>query len=62
MQDGDQITIDAKTRTIQVHISDEEMAKRKAAWVPKPVKYTKGALARYAKTVKSASEGAVTDE
>ncbi|KAL1928587.1 hypothetical protein VTP01DRAFT_2943 [Rhizomucor pusillus] len=62
VQDGDQITIDAKTRTIQVHISDEEMGKRRAAWVPKPVKYTKGALARYAKTVKSASEGAVTDE
>ncbi|KAG2216767.1 hypothetical protein INT45_005881 [Circinella minor] len=62
VHDGDKITIDANTRGITVHVSDEELAKRKESWKPKPPKYTKGALARYAMTVKSASEGAVTDE
>ncbi|KAI8147080.1 dihydroxy-acid dehydratase [Fennellomyces sp. T-0311] len=62
VQDGDKITIDATTRDIKVHVSDEELLKRKASWKPKPPKYTKGTLARYAMTVKSASEGAVTDE
>ena len=62
VHNGDKITIDANTRGITVHVSDEELAKRKESWKPKPPKYTKGALARYAMTVKSASEGAVTDE
>lgn len=62
VQDGDEITIDATTRDIKVNVSDEELAQRKKSWKPKPPKYTKGALARYAMTVKSASEGAVTDE
>ncbi|KAI9498471.1 dihydroxy-acid dehydratase [Zychaea mexicana] len=62
VKDGDKVTIDATTRDLIVHVSDEELAKRKESWKPKPPKYTKGALARYAMTVKSASEGAVTDE
>ena len=62
VENGDVITIDAVTRQISVNVSDEEMAQRKAKWVaPKP-KYTRGVLAKYAKTVSSASEGAVTDK
>lgn len=62
VKDGDKITIDANTRQLTLHISDEEMATRKAAWVqPKPM-FTKGMLGKYIRTVKSASEGCVTDE
>jgi dihydroxy-acid dehydratase len=62
VKDGDIITIDAETREMNVDISDEEMAERKKNFVPLPPKYTRGTLARYVMTVKSASEGAVTDE
>jgi dihydroxy-acid dehydratase len=62
VKDGDRITIDANTRQLIVHISDEEMAARKAAWVQPEPKFTKGMLGRYIRTVKSASEGCVTDE
>ncbi|RUS14727.1 LOW QUALITY PROTEIN: dihydroxy-acid dehydratase [Endogone sp. FLAS-F59071] len=62
VRDGDAITIDAITRELTVHVSDEEMTARRAAWKQPPYKYTKGMLARYIMTVKSASEGAVTDE
>ena len=60
--DGDRISIDANTRVLTLHISDEEMAARKAAWVQPAPKFTKGMLGRYIRTVKSASEGCVTDE
>ena len=62
VQNGDQITIDAEKNVIDVHISDEEMAARREAWVAPPYKYTRGTLYRYIKNVKSASEGCVTDE
>ncbi|MCB9435092.1 MAG: dihydroxy-acid dehydratase [Ardenticatenaceae bacterium] len=62
VQNGDQITIDAENNVIDVHISDEEMAARREAWVAPPYKYTRGTLYRYIKNVKSASEGCVTDE
>ncbi|KAI8583730.1 hypothetical protein K450DRAFT_183164 [Umbelopsis ramanniana AG] len=62
VNDGDEITIDANTRELTVHVSDEELAKRKQTWSAPPLKYTKGIMARYCMTVKSASEGAVTDE
>ncbi|KAG0171293.1 hypothetical protein DFQ28_010798 [Apophysomyces sp. BC1034] len=62
LRDGDTITIDAETRELNVDLSDEELSKRKAEFKPAPPKYTKGVLARYVMTVKSASEGAVTDE
>lgn len=62
VKDGDRITIDANSRILTLHISDEEMAARKAAWVqPKPL-FTKGMLGKYIRNVKSASEGCVTDE
>jgi len=62
VKDGDRISIDANTRQLTLHISDEEMAARKAAWVQPEPRFTKGMLGRYIRTVKSASEGCVTDE
>ena len=62
VENGDVITIDAVTRQISVNVSDEDMAQRKAKWVAPAAKYTRGVLAKYAKTVSSASEGAVTDK
>ena len=62
VKDGDRISIDANTRVLTLHITDEEMATRKAAWVQPAPRFTKGMLGRYIRTVKSASEGCVTDE
>ncbi len=62
IENGDVITIDAVTREISVNVSDEDMAKRRANWTAPAPKYTRGVLAKYAKTVSSASEGAVTDK
>lgn len=61
VQEGDSITMDAHQKLLQINISDEELAKRKAAWVkPKP-RYTTGVLAKFAALASSASKGAVTD-
>ena len=62
VKNGDQITIDAETNTINVDLSDDQLGQRKQAWVAPPYKYTRGTLYRYIKNVKSASEGCVTDE
>jgi dihydroxy-acid dehydratase len=62
VKDGDKITIDAVANTIAVDISDDEMARRRAAWRAPPLKATQGSLYKYIKSVKSASEGCVTDE
>lgn len=62
IEDGDRITIDAQTRQITVDVSDAELAERKSRWVRPESKYKRGVLAKYAKTVSSASEGAVTDK
>ena len=61
VQEGDQITIDAPARLLQLDISEEELARRKAAWTPPAAKVTRGVLAKFAKLVSSASRGAVTD-
>ena len=61
LEDGDKITIDALKGTIDADLTLKEIEKRKKNWKnPKPVP-KKGVLAKYAKTVQSASEGAVTD-
>ena len=61
LKDGDKITIDALKGTIEADISANEIKQRKKNWKnPKPMP-KKGVLAKYAKTVQSASEGAVTD-
>jgi len=62
IKDEDKIIIDATTNQINVILSDEEMAARKAAWQQPALKVTKGLLYRYAKTVSNAAEGCVTDE
>ncbi|GBE93525.1 dihydroxy-acid dehydratase [Nostoc cycadae] len=61
VEEGDSITIDAPARLLQLNISDEELARRRANWQPRPPRYTKGVLAKYAKLVSSSSLGAVTD-
>ena len=60
VRDGDTITIDVNARRLDVALSDEEIAERVAAYVPPPPKYTSGVLAKYAKLVSSAAEGAIT--
>ncbi|WP_420644700.1 dihydroxy-acid dehydratase [Candidatus Leptofilum sp.] len=62
VQNGDKITIDAVNRVINMDVSEEEIAKRRAAWTAPPYKATRGTLYKYIKNVKSASEGCVTDE
>ena len=62
LHDGDPITVDAEANTITVGVSDDELARRRAAWTAPPYKATRGALHRYIRLVRSASEGCVTDE
>ncbi len=61
VQEGDSVTIDAHKLLIQLNVSDEEIARRRAAWTPPPPKYTRGVLAKFAKLASTASRGAVTD-
>ncbi len=62
IRSGDTITIDDATGTISVDVSDDELAKRKAAWKQPPYKARRGTLHKYIKLVKPADEGCVTDE
>jgi dihydroxy-acid dehydratase len=62
LQDGDIITIDATQNRLHADLSDEEIARRRAARTIPPLKATSGYLYKYAKTVSSASEGCVTDK
>jgi dihydroxy-acid dehydratase len=62
VRDGDQITIDAEKRTLEVALSEQELKSRRTAWKAPPYKATRGTLYKYIKNVKSASEGCVTDE
>jgi dihydroxy-acid dehydratase len=61
VEEGDSITIDAETLTLSLNVAPEILAARRAAWRPRPPRYTRGVLAKYAKLVSSASVGAVTD-
>ncbi len=61
VNEGDSVTIDAHRQLIQLNISDEEMAKRRAEWKAPPPRYTRGVLAKFAALTSSASKGAVTD-
>jgi dihydroxy-acid dehydratase len=62
LQNGDHVTVDAESNEINVALSEQELADRRARWQAPPYKSTRGTLYRYIKTVKSASEGCVTDE
>ncbi len=61
VENGDTITIDAEANTIEMAVDDGEMQRRRAAWQQPAPHYTRGVLAKYARTVSSASTGAVTD-
>ncbi|MGV3740990.1 MAG: dihydroxy-acid dehydratase [Burkholderiaceae bacterium] len=60
VQEGDSITIDAHNLLIQVNVSDEELARRRANWKAPAPRYTRGVLAKFAALTSSASKGAVT--
>jgi dihydroxy-acid dehydratase len=62
VKDGDQIVVDAGTNRLDVQISADELARRRAAWKAPPYKVRRGTLYKYIKNVKSASDGCVTDE
>jgi len=61
IEEGDSVTIDAHQLLIQLNVSDDLIAKRKAAWKQPKSRYTRGLLAKYARLASSASKGAVTD-
>jgi dihydroxy-acid dehydratase len=58
---GDEITIDAERREMTLHVTAAELKRRRKAWSPPKTLARRGALAKYSKTVSSASLGAVTD-
>ncbi|WOB10326.1 dihydroxy-acid dehydratase [Piscinibacter gummiphilus] len=62
VQEGDSITIDAKTLVLQLNVPEAELAKRRAAWKRPAPRYTRGVLAKFAKNASSASSGAVLDK
>ncbi|MCC4213713.1 dihydroxy-acid dehydratase [Leeuwenhoekiella parthenopeia] len=62
VENGDIIAIDAVKNTINIEISDEELEKRRSKWTAPKLRFERGALYKYAKTVSSASKGCVTDE
>jgi len=61
VKEGDSITIDSERRLLQVNVSEDELARRRAAWRAPAPRYTRGIMAKYAAQVSSASRGAVTD-
>jgi dihydroxy-acid dehydratase len=60
VRDGDLIRVDIATRSLELLVEPEELAARKETWQPLPPRYTRGVLAKYAKLVHSAAEGAYT--
>jgi dihydroxy-acid dehydratase len=62
VQEGDSITIDAHTLTLQLHVSDVELSKRRAVWKAPAPRYTRGVLAKFMRNASSASAGAVLDK
>lgn len=61
VQEGDQITIDAHRQALELHVSDDELTRRRAAWSAPPPRYTRGVQAKFAFNVSTASTGAVLD-
>jgi dihydroxy-acid dehydratase len=61
VQEGDTITIDAHKLSLHLHVDDAELAHRKARWCPPAPKYTRGVLAKFARSASGASTGAVLD-
>jgi len=61
VQEGDSITIDATTLTLELNVPADELARRRAVWKAPPPRYTRGVLAKFAKNASGASTGAVLD-
>ncbi len=61
VKENDTITIDAHSRSLNLHVDEAELASRRAQWLPPKPRYTTGVLAKYARLVSSSSVGAVTD-
>lgn len=61
VKNGDEISIDAEKRTLDVHISQAEMTRRQKAWKQPRPRYTRGVLGKYSRQVGPASKGAITD-
>ena len=59
VQDGDRIRLDLTSRTLDLLVEEDELARRRAGWTPLPPRYTTGVLGKYAKLVSSAAQGAV---
>ena len=62
VEDGDTITINSETRSVQLEVDVSELARRREAWEAPPLSVKRGTLFKYVRAVKSASEGCVTDE
>jgi dihydroxy-acid dehydratase len=60
LKDGDTVTIDADAKQLNVALEESELGRRRAGWVKPTPREKRGVLAKYAQTVRSASEGAVT--
>ncbi len=60
VKDGDSITIDTDRKLVQLNVEENEMGRRRQAWVKPALKVQRGVLAKYARTVTSASQGATT--
>jgi dihydroxy-acid dehydratase len=60
VRDGDLIRVDIAARTLDLLVDPDELAARREGWAPLPPRYTRGVLAKYAKLVHSAAEGAIT--
>jgi dihydroxy-acid dehydratase len=61
VRNGDEITIDAEKREINLHVATQEMDERRRKWTAPPLKYSKGTLFKYARNVQDASHGCITD-
>jgi len=62
VQEGDLITIDADTLSLELHVTDEELQQRRAQWAPPKPRYTRGVLAKFAHLARPANEGATTGD
>ena len=62
VQNGDTISLDAEQKTIDLLVSEQELAARRQNWTAPALKFNRGVLYKYAKTVSTASKGCVTDE
>jgi dihydroxy-acid dehydratase len=61
VEEGDTIAIDARTLSLELRVAEDVLARRRAAWRPPPPRYTRGVLAKFARSASSASTGAVLD-